>query len=249
MNKPVKLSLVIPAFNEVKNLKNNVLDQIDEFLKKQKYEYEVLIVDDGSTDETLKIAQMQSKNKQNFKVLANEHGGKAVAVMEGLLASKGEIVLFTDMDQATPIEEIDKFFPKFAQGADVVIGSRRGRKGAPLIRKLAAASFSLLRNLILGLSFSDTQCGFKAFNRKAIDMIVPSLLVQWQKIKHQGPAVNAGFDVELLFIAKKKNLKIVEVEVTWHHVGTERVQIIKDSLEAINDIFRIKMNDFQRIYH
>ena len=187
-------------------------------------------------------------HKKNIRLIKNDHGGKAIAVMTGLLDSTGEIALFTDMDQATPISEIEKLLPKFEEGFDIAIGSRSGRKGAPIVRKFMAFGFSLMRNIILGLPFKDTQCGFKAFNRKSILEIFPVLLKRWKKLKQTGAAVNAGFDVETLFLAKKKGFKIAEVTVEWHHVGTERGQIIKDSLDAVWDIFRIRLDDLQNKY-
>lgn len=237
------LSVVIPSYNESENLKKGVLDEVANYLKEQDYKYEVLIVDDGSNDESVVLAQKYVRDHKNFNLIKNPHGGKAMAVMTGLLSSKGQIALFTDMDQATPILEIEKFFPKFSEGFDIVIGSRHGRKGAPLIRKLMGFGFSLIRNVILGLPFADTQCGFKAFNQKARREIFSILLSEWEKSEAHGPAVNAGFDVETLFLAKKRGFKIAEVEVDWHHVGTERVQAIKDSLDAIRDVVRIKFND------
>ena len=169
--KTLKLSVILPAYNEEKNLRNDVLDKVEGYLKNAPYRYEVIIVDDGSKDRTVKLVQQQISSKKNFKLLSEPHGGKAVAVMRGLLSSTGDIALFTDMDQATPLKEIEKFFPKFSQGYDIVIGSRKGRSGAPIFRKLAAWGFSVLRNVILGLPFPDTQCGFKAFNRKSINAL------------------------------------------------------------------------------
>ncbi len=244
-----KLSVIIPSYNESENLKKDVLRNVYNYLSRQDYSYEVLIVDDGSTDETVDIVKEKIKSFKNFKLLQNSHGGKAITVMTGLVKSHGDIALFTDMDQATPINQIEKMFPKFDEGFDIVIGSRHGREGAPILRKLAAWGFALLRNLILGLPFSDTQCGFKAFNRKSIEIIFPDLLKKWQSVHVKGAAVNAGFDVEVLFIAKEKGLKIAEVDVDWHYVGTERVQIIKDSLDAIGDMIRIRWNEIQGKYH
>ncbi len=249
MSKNTNLSIIIPSFNEEENLKKQVLKQVSDYLSKQGYTYEVLIVDDGSKDQTVEMIKDQIKTLPKFRLIENKHGGKALAVMTGLLSSTGDIGLFTDMDQATPIYEIEKILPKFDDGFDIVIGSRSGRKGAPLIRKLMALAFSLFRNVLLGLPFSDTQCGFKAFNRNAINGIFPKLLEDWEKHTDSSAAVNAGFDVETLFIAKKKNLKIAEVPVEWTHVGTERVQIIKDSLDAVKDVLRIKVNDLSGKYN
>lgn len=246
--KNIKLSVVIPAFNETNNLKRGVLDEVYEYLKKQKYPWEVLIIDDGSTDQTREEVKEQIKNKNGFRLIENTHGGKAVTVLSGMLETRGEVALFTDMDQATPIDQIEKILPQFETGFDIVIGTREGRRGAPLIRKLMAWGFSAVRGLLLGLPFTDTQCGFKAFNRKSIEIIFAALLKGWQQIRAKGAAVNAGFDVEILFVARKRNFKITEVGVDWRHVGSERVQAISDSLQALKDILRIRLNDLQGKY-
>ncbi len=244
----IYLSIIIPSYNESKNLKKGSLEKVYEYLKKQKYTYEVIIVDDGSSDDSADLIKKEIKEYRNFKLIENPHGGKAKAVMTGFMNSKGEIALFTDMDQATPISEIEKFLPKFEDGFNLVIGSRKGRKGAPLIRKITAWGFSLLRGIILGLPFSDTQCGFKAFNRASIDKIFPVIKEEWGIVHFKGGAVNAGFDVELLYLAKKYGFKISEVEVSWSYVDTERVQVVKDGLAAIYDMFRIRVNDLRGKY-
>lgn len=244
----IKLSVVIPAYNEAQNLKKGVLNEVWEYLETKDFEYEVLIVDDGSKDQTVELVKEQIKSKKNFRLIENPHGGKAITVMTGLLQSKGEIDLFTDMDQATPIQEIEKLLPEFKKGFDIVIGSRAGRKGAPLVRKLAAWGFSILRGIILGLPFSDTQCGFKTFNRKSIETIFPKIKDEWGVVHFKGGAVNAGFDVEVLYIAKKLGFKIEEVPVEWKYVDTERVQVIKDAAAAIYDMLRIRWNDLRGKY-
>lgn len=245
----VKLSIIIPAYNEEKNLKNGALLQVEDYLKTVDYSYEVLIVDDGSSDKTVELIEAKIKNKKNFSLIKNKHQGKAMTVMTGLLESTGGIAVFTDMDQATPISEIEKFLPKFKDGYDIVIGSRTGRKGAPLIRKLSAWGFAVLRGVILGLPFKDTQCGFKAFNRKSIETIFPKIKDEWGILHTKGGAVNAGFDVEVLYVAKKYNFKIAEVPVVWNYVDTERVQVVKDALAAIYDMLRIRVSDLRGKYN
>lgn len=242
MASKVKLSVVIPAFNESKNLKRGVLEEVASYLKPQEYSYEVIIVDDGSSDDTAALIKEQIKKWPDFRLIQNPHGGKAITVMTGILDSLGEVVVFTDMDQATPISEIEKFLLKFKDGFDIVVGSRQGRKGAPLVRKIYALGFVFLRNMILGLPVSDTQCGFKAFNRGAVEKVFPLLYKRWKKIKTDKPAVNAGFDVEMLYLAKKMNMKIAEVGVNWHYVGSERVQI-NAAVEALFDMLRIRVDD------
>jgi len=239
----MKLSVIIPSYNESDNLNKGALREIDQYLQQNSKSYEVIIVDDGSSDDSIKLIEDFIKGKNNFKLIKNSHGGKAIAVMTGLLDSTGEIGLFTDMDQATPISEIEKLLPYFEKKYDIVIGSRSGRKGAPPIRKLMAFGFSLIRTIILGLPFKDTQCGFKAFNRASIEKIFPILKTRWHKhLQKKGAAVNAAFDVETLFLAKNLGFKIKEVNVEWHHVGTERVQVIRDSFEAVMDILKIRLN-------
>ncbi len=239
----MKLSVVIPAYNEEKNLKNGVLDGVGDYLKKLGISFEIIIVDDGSSDQSVELIKKFISKGKNFSLIQNSHGGKANAVMTGMLKAGGEIILFTDMDQATPINQIEKFFPKFEEGVDIVIGSRHGRKGAPLIRKLSAWGFSILRVIILGLPFKDTQCGFKTFDKKAVAKIIPKIKSEWGVVHFKGGAVNAGFDVELLYLAKKYGFKIAEVGVEWNYVDTERVQVFKDALAAIYDMFRIRWND------
>lgn len=244
-----KITVVIPAFNEEKNLKNGVLTQVIEFFQKKNSNFDVLIVDDGSSDQTVKLVETQIKNLKNFRILKNPHQGKALTVMSGLLKATGEIVFFTDMDQATPISEIDKLLSKFDQGFDIVIGSRSGRVGAPIIRKITSRSFALLRTIFLNLPFKDTQCGFKGFTKKSVHEIFPEMHKRWMNNISTGAAVNAGFDIEMLFLAKKKGFKIAEVPVNWHHVDSERVQVFKDSIEAIKDMINIRINDLSGKYN
>lgn len=244
----MKLSVVIPAYNEEKNLKKGVLDEVKNFLEKNKFDYEVIIVDDGSIDSTKEEILKYISKEKGFSLIENNHGGKAIAVMSGMLQAKNDTVLFTDMDQATPIDQLNKFVPKFNEGYDIVIGSRKGRKGAPLIRKISAWGFSLLRRIILGLPFKDTQCGFKAFNKKSIEKIIPRIKNEWGVLHTKTGAVNAGFDVEILYLAKKYGFKIAEVPVEWNYVDTERVQVIKDALAAIYDMLRIRINDLKGKY-
>ena len=244
-----KLSVIIPSYNEEANLKKGVLDSVLDYLEKSKIDYELIIVDDGSSDRSSEIISKYLEKNNNIKFIQNSHGGKANAVMTGMLKARGEIVLFTDMDQATPIDQIEKFFPQFDKGFDIVIGLRHGRRGAPFVRKLAAWGFSVLRGIILGLPFLDTQCGFKAFNRKAVEKIIPKIKHEWGVLHTSGGAVNAGFDVEVLYLAKKYGFKIAEVPVDWKYVDTERVQVLKDALAAIYDMLRIRINDFQKRYN
>lgn len=245
------LSVVIPCFDEMANLQKGVLDKVVHFLDKKKVPYEIIIVDDGSRDGSDVFINKITKEYPQIKLIKNNHLGKAGAVTTGVLKSQGEYILFTDMDQATPIEEIDKLTPYFKDGFDVVIGSRnRNRKGSPLIRLFVSRANVILRKLIVGLpNITDTQCGFKMFRNEVAQEIfskVYSLHHGFEKIS--GSSVTSGFDVELLLIAQKKKYKIREVHVTWLYVETRRVNPVKDSIDGVKELLTIKSNDMKGLY-
>jgi dolichyl-phosphate beta-glucosyltransferase len=242
------LSIVIPAFNEEYNLRTGVLDSVYDYLKKQNYSWEILFVNDSSTDNTLKLATDFAKKNSNFFVLNEPHRGKAGTVTAGILKAKGDIILFTDTDQATPIDQLEKILPKFEQGFSVVIGSRHGRQGAPLIRKIMASGFSFLRLLILRLPFKDTQCGFKAFSSSAAKEIFKRLEIFSSKSKSIGASVTAGFDLEILYVARKLGYKIAEVPVDWHHKEGTKVDPIKDSIEGLRGLLMVRLNALRGKY-
>ncbi len=168
--------------------------------------------------------------------------------MGGMLKTTGDIVLFTDMDQATPMEEFGKFIPKFEEGYDIVIGSRTGRKGAPLIRKLMAYGFTALRTIILRLPYKDTQCGFKAFKKEASEKIFKRMKIFSERNKVKGAGVTAGFDLEMLYLARKLRFKVAEVPVNWHHKETERINPVKDSFEGLRDLLKVRINALEGKY-
>lgn len=236
------ISIVIPAYNEEHNLRTGVLDSVYDYLMDQKYSWEVIFVDDGSTDRTVVFAESFTKKHKNFTVMKEPHRGKGGTVIAGMLKAKGEIILFTDTDQATPIDQLEKFLPKLNKNYDVVIGSRTGREGAPVIRKAMAYGFSLLRLLILNLHFKDTQCGFKAFKRDAARKIFGKLQLYNQKNRGSGASVSAGFDLEVIYVAKKLGYKIAEVPVDWHHKEGTKVNPIKDSIEGLRDLIKVRVN-------
>ncbi|MBP9758780.1 glycosyltransferase family 2 protein [Candidatus Dojkabacteria bacterium] len=245
------LSIVVPAYNEEKNLNKGVLDQVSDYLKKQKYTWEVLIVDDGSKDNTTKIVSDFISKHKNFKLSKEPHRGKGGTVIAGMLKAKGEIVVFDDMDQATPIYELEKILPKFKQGYDIAIGSRSGRKGANFIRKVMAFGFMALRTLILRLPFKDTQCGFKGFKKEAVSVIFKKMEIFNNSQVVKGSAVTAGFDLELLYIARKMGFKIAEVPVEWEEKGdrgTSGVNPIKDSWDGLRDLIKVRLNAIQGKY-
>ena len=251
------LSVIIPCYNEEKNLKRGVLDEVEAYLKKQKFESEVIIVDDGSSDnsrefiknyfERNKLAYLP--NHPRFGLLENKHAGKPLTIKSGIKKANGEMILFTDMDQSTPINEFDKFLPFFKKGFGIVIGSRgQKREGASLLRLIGANVFRLIRQTLLLKNIVDTQCGFKAFKNKIAQDLFSRLLIFKEAKGTKGWKVGA-FDVELLFIAQKRGYKMAEVVVNWEDKDlVKKKKYFKESREMLTEILRVKLNDLRGKY-
>ena len=250
MSSKIYLSVIIPAYNEEPNFKNGTLDSVPKYLQKQNYSYEILIVDDGSLDQTLKFAQEFAQKYKNVQVVANPHQGKAETVKTGISKAQGSLILFTDFDQATPISEIEKLLPYFPK-YDIVIGSRQlpgaKREKEPFYRHLMGLVFNLVVQIIAVRGIWDTQAGFKCFKAEVAKKLFEKLKVYGQGKKVKGALVTA-FDVELLFIAGKMDYKIKEVPIVWHHVATSRVNPLKDSLRMFRDVLKIRLNDIRGFY-
>lgn len=249
--KKIFLSVVIPCYDEIANLQKGVLDKVDHFLNRKKYDYEVIVVDDDSTDGSIKFVEEFTKENPRFRLIKSSHMGKAGAVTTGVLEAKGDYILFTDMDQATPIEEVDKLLPYFHQGFDIVVGSRnRERKGSPWTRVLMSRVWIVLRSVLVNVhGIVDTQCGFKMFTNEAAKKIFAKIAALHNGFRIvSGSSVSAGFDVELLYLAQKMRYKIKDAPVSWLYVETRRVNPIKDSMEGLFDLFRIKLNDIKGLY-
>lgn len=242
----IYLSVVIPCYDEMANLQKGVLEKIAHFLDRKKIAYEVIVADDGSKDGSVDFVEHFCKENPHFFLIKNPHYGKIGAVTTGMLQAKGKYRLFTDMDQATPIEEVDKLLPFLESGEyDLAIGSRNAeRKGSPFIRLFISRSAIVLRKYIVGIrEISDTQCGFKMFTGRATDDIFNRYKVLkhgFEKIK--GTAITFGSDIEILYLAKKHSYKIKEVQVVWLHVETRRVNPVRDSIQGVLDLLRIKRN-------
>jgi dolichyl-phosphate beta-glucosyltransferase len=250
MSSEIFLSVVIPCFNEEDNLNQGCLDGVINYFSKVKFLYEIIVVNDASTDKSGEILERYSKAGKII-LINKEHSFKAGTVVRGFREAKGKYVLMCDMDQATPVSEFEKFLPHMESGIDVVIGSRRNeRKGAPLSRKIMAKGFIFLRSLILGINnVKDTQCGFKVFNTEKILKIISKLkLYSDKKITSGESKVTAGFDVEILFIAKKMGLTLKEIPVIWNYVETRRVSPLRDSIDGLLDMFMIRFYDLLKKY-
>jgi glycosyltransferase involved in cell wall biosynthesis len=244
------LSVVIPCYNEEQNIRLGALDKVARYMEEQKYTWEVLVVDDGSSDESLSLIKKFITHNPHFRVIANNHEGKAGSVVSGMLAAGGRAVLFSDLDQSTPLDQVEKLLPWLSKGYDIVIGSRKGRRqGAPLLRKLMGVGFMMVRNLMLGLGgITDTQCGFKLFKNEVAKEVFSRLKLYSGHKQATGSRVTAGFDVELLFVATQLGYSIKEVGVEWHYVDTRRVSPLADSLDALIDIAQIRLNSWRGLY-
>ena len=250
----VYLTVIIPCYNEEANLKRGVLQEIYGFLKSKDFSWEVIVSDDGSSDRSREIVKEDIKSWGNFKLLENPHGGKPAALLSGIKKAKGEYILFTDMDQSTPIGELDKLLPQLNKRYEVVIGSRGlVRKNFPLYRRLGAIAFMSIRRSLILPEISDTQCGFKLFNTQALKKAFPRLNFFERKEKVSGWKVTS-FDVELLHILKSLGYKIAEVPVSWDDKDISKEKgggvgrYVRESREMFGQIIRVKLNDLRGRY-
>lgn len=251
MNPNITITLIIPCYNEELNIQKGVLDKIDNYVKNDPRFIEVLIVDDGSDDSSKNIIKEKYlKTFKKFHLIENQHQGKAYAVIAGIKKARGEYVMFSDIDLATPIEEAERLIKEINNGYKIVIGSRiTGRQGAPFLRKVMAFASVIIKNMIIGLhGIKDTQCGFKLFEKKAAVSVINKLQVFHNHQSAEGSSVSAGFDMEFLFVASKLRYSIKETPVDWKHVETKHVSFIKDSYEALKDILLIKYYDLNHKY-
>jgi len=237
------LSVVIPAYNEEKRLPRTLIE-IDKYLRKWPKEYEIIVVNDGSKDGTSDVVRKLQSKIANLKLIDNkENRGKGYVVRQGLLSAQGKIRLFSDADNSTSIDHIEKMLPWFERGFDIVIGSR-DIKGAvldppqPFFRRFVGNVFNLMVQIIVGLwGIWDTQCGFKAFSEKAAKDILPRCKVdRW------------AFDPEILIIGKKLGYKIKEVPVRWANDPNSKVKL-KSIFRMAWDLFRIRWNLIMRKYN
>jgi dolichyl-phosphate beta-glucosyltransferase len=235
-------SIVIPAYNESARL-GATLGKVLGYVHAQQWDAEVLVVNDGSKDDTADIVRAFAAKDPALHLVENPgNRGKGYSVRNGMLHSRGRIVLFSDADLSSPIEECTKLFRSLDDGADIAIGSRWLRaetqtQRQPLHRQLFGRIFNLLLRLTLGLQFKDTQCGFKAFKRAAVDRIFPL-----QRIERW------GFDPEILFLARKFRFKVKEVSVAWGHSGGTRINPLIDGSRMVQEMMHIRWNDLTGKY-
>ncbi|OVE80046.1 hypothetical protein BVY02_01575 [bacterium J17] len=236
------MSVIIPAFNEANRLPKTLVS-VREFFESIEQSYEVIVVDDGSDDGTDKIVEEFTKHSPAIKLLKNpENRGKGYSVRYGMLNSSGRFLLFNDADGSTSIDQITKMLSAVEQGADVAIGSRAIYSRTTEVktvwyRRFIGRVFNALVNIIILPGIADTQCGFKMFTRRAAS-----------EIFSRQRAERFSFDVELLFLARKFEYKIVEVPVNWVNVPGSKVNLATDSMAMLLDIIKFRARDLSGGY-
>jgi len=237
------LSIIIPAYNEEKRL-SKTLEDINRYLSLQSYDYEILVVDNCSKDRTPEIVRNLTSQIKGLRLIeGSANQGKGFAVKKGMLEAKGDFRLFTDADNSTSINQIEKMWPEFEKGYDVVIGSR-DIKGAvldppqPFLRNIILGEgFKLFRKIIIGLwNLQDTQCGFKGFTRVSAENIFSRITI-----------LDFSFDPEVLVIAKKMGYRIKEIPISWKNDLESKVKF-KSIIKMALDLFKIKLNLIKGLY-
>ncbi|MDO9086429.1 MAG: glycosyltransferase family 2 protein [Anaerolineaceae bacterium] len=236
----VYLSIIIPAHNEEERLPPSLV-KVDEFIRQQPYKSEVIVVENGSHDRTLEIAQSFQDKMPSLRVIQEQQSGKGLAVRSGMMAAQGQYRIFCDADFSMPVTEISKFIPKTGEKYDIAIASRElpdsKRVDEPEFRHLIGRVFNSLVRYTLLPGLQDTQCGFKAFRGDVADHLFRmQTLTGW------------SFDAELLFIAQRLGYNIIEVPITWYYKPGTRLHIVKDSIKMASDLFTIRRNANQGMY-
>lgn len=230
-------SIIVPAYNEAVRIGASLEHMLD-YIAESRWSAEIIVVNDGSIDATAAVVQDYARRNPLVRILENPgNRGKGYSVRNGMLNASGQVLLFTDADLSSPIEEAVKLFSLLESGeADVAIGSRYLRselqtRKQPVHRRVMGRAFNLALKTILGLSYVDTQCGFKAFNRKAVTMIFPNMKIErW------------GFDPEILFLAERYGLRVAEVPVSWAHDHRSKINPLRDGTRMLGELLRVRMN-------
>lgn len=234
------LSVVVPLYNEANRI-TDTLNLFREYLDRQPYTYEVVLVDDGSEDATVTVVRQLTHNWPQAKLLVNAHRGKGAVVKQGILVAGGEYILFTDADNSTHIGQIEKLLPHIGEYA-VVFGSRHcpGAKimvPQGMLRIILSRLSNLLVRWLLVPGIYDTQCGFKLFQQKPAQDIFSKVTIN-----------RFGFDFEALAVADRLGYKFKEVGVEWHNAGESKVRAGRDALRTLSDLFRVKLNLWRGVY-
>jgi len=235
-------SIIIPAYNESARL-GSTLDRVLNYVSAKQWDTEIIVVNDGSRDNTADLVRQYATSNPHLRLLENPgNRGKGYSVRNGVLNASGEFLLFSDADLSAPIEEAPKLFAAIIAGADVAIGSRWLRaelqtQRQSVLRQFYGRAFNIALRVVLGINIKDTQCGFKAFTRAAGQRIFPQQQIErW------------GFDPELLYLARKSKMKIAEVPVAWAHVEGTRISPLRDGLRMFGEVLKIRWNEMTGKY-
>jgi dolichyl-phosphate beta-glucosyltransferase len=238
----MRYTIIIPAYNERLRIAAG-LDKVLAYVAEQRWDAEIIVVNDGSKDETPEIVRSYMKRHANLRLVENPgNRGKGYSVRHGMVEGAGDVLLLTDADLSAPIYEAGKLFAAIAKGADVAIGSRwkdasTQTRRQSVIRQLGGRVFNLLNRVLLGLRLKDTQCGFKAFTREAAKSIFPVTNVdRW------------GWDPEVLFLAGRLHFKVAEVAVEWAHDERSKISPIRDSIGIVRDMLKVRWNHLRGMY-
>lgn len=240
---PLTLSVIIPAYNEETRLQA-YLDKILAYFEHLRLSYEIIVVDDGSTDSTSAVVEsFMAKFPMVRLVQLTRNHGKGYAVRSGMLKASGRLRLFADADGATPIEELERLMKAHEQGADVAVASRAlhdesCRVQGQLIKKIIGTVFNLIVKIIAIRGIEDTQCGFKLFSAEVADSVFPLQSIN-----------GFAFDVEILYICRKKGYRIIEVPVNWTDIYGTKVKIVRDSFLMFKDVIKIRINNNRGNYN
>lgn len=226
------LSVVVPAYNEAQRIAST-LAALTAFLRAQPWDWEIRVVDDGSADATCEVVDRESRGQAGIVLQREPHRGKGGAVKAGLLAATAEYRFICDADLSMPATELPRFLPPLLRDFDVAIGSREGhgarRIGEPLVRHLAGRVFNRLVQQLSVPGIEDTQCGFKMFTAAAVDAIFPLVRVDgW------------SFDIEVLYIARVRGLRIVEVPIEWHYRRESQLHLLRDGARMFGELLAIR---------
>jgi dolichyl-phosphate beta-glucosyltransferase len=236
----------VPAYNEEQRLPRT-LQSVFAHLQGAGYSAEIIVVDDGSSDDTASAVEAMAAAQPVVRLIRNPHCGKAYAVRTGILSSNGQYVLFMDADGATPIGEVDKLLPYLEGDYHVAVGSREGvgaqRYDEPGYRHLMGRVFNLIVRTLAVPGIQDTQCGFKAFRREAAQDLFAHMQLYAEDAGPVQGAVVTAFDVEILFLARKRGYAIAEVPVHWYYGQESKVNPLKDSWRNLRDVIRVRWND------
>jgi len=234
------LSIIIPAYNEENRLPKT-LEQVFCFLHKQDYLAEVLVVENGSQDRTLQVAQSFCGQYPQLRVLQNRSRGKGLAVKRGMLEAQGEYRFMCDADLSMPVDEISRFLPPSIDNYDIAIASREAlgavRYHEPYYRHFIGRGYNLLIRLLALPGLQDTQCGFKCFRGALVEELFGlQTLAGW------------SFDVEVLFIGRLRGCRIVEVPIPWYYNPESKIRVFQDSVNMGKDLITMRLNAWRGVY-